>query len=76
MLTFIICCRRSLQSKSTLDLCSGSTAGSPAEPDFLQLCVGRLAIVPEFQGNSGNGILVAAVPFLETSNLPGAKAGE
>jgi len=76
MLTFIIGCCCSLQSKSSLELCSGSTAGSPAEPDFLQLCVGRLAVVPEFQGNSGNGILVDADPFLETSNLPGAKSGE
>jgi hypothetical protein len=35
-----------------------------------------LAVFLEFQGNPGNGILVAAVAFLEMSNLKGAKSGE
>jgi hypothetical protein len=42
------------------------TAGSTAGNDILESYLGQSTIVPEFQGHTGNGALIAAISFSET----------
>jgi len=55
-----------LPSDSILSLCSGPNTFDTAGTNFLKLCVGRSAVVPDFQKYPGNNVLIAVVLFLET----------
>lgn len=47
-------------------MCSDFTTAGTTGTDFLESCVGRSLIIPEFQGHSGIIAFIAAISFSET----------